>query len=246
MLVACGGDITTDSHGTIASPGSPGRYPPNRDCIWKLSAPPNKQIQLHFYTMQLESHETCQYDYLAVSSTNWMDSFSYKTWTSNYLEFNFPQIYNGLSTDGQLLDKFCNTSHPEPLSSSSNELTLHFHSDGDSNDMGFQIHYTVVDGIPGCGGTYTASSGNGILSVYFLPFCRSTALVRSIFWVQYNFEHSVFCRWNKFSKSRWVLYEKHWLQISHKNTKGFKDDHHIQLIQAWGWWRMSLWLYWSM
>lgn len=44
-----------------------GKYPPNRDCIWKISAPPSKRIQLHFFTMQLESHETCQYDYLAVS-----------------------------------------------------------------------------------------------------------------------------------------------------------------------------------
>lgn len=81
------------------------------------------------------------------------------------------QIYNGLSTEGQLLEKFCNTSHPEPLSSTSNELTLQFHSDGDSSDMGFQIHYTVVDGIPGCGGTFTASSGNGFFGVFFVFFC---------------------------------------------------------------------------
>lgn len=53
-------------HGTITSPGSPGNYPPNRNCIWKLTAPPSKRIQLHFFTMQLEAHDTCQYDYLAV------------------------------------------------------------------------------------------------------------------------------------------------------------------------------------
>lgn len=65
-LVVCGGDITFNSHGSISSPGSPGNYPPNRDCIWKLRAPPGKKIHLHFLTMQLEAHETCQYDYLAV------------------------------------------------------------------------------------------------------------------------------------------------------------------------------------
>lgn len=66
-ISVCGGEISVETYGTIASPGSPGNYPPNRDCIWQLSAPPGKRIQLHFFTMQLESHETCQFDYLAVS-----------------------------------------------------------------------------------------------------------------------------------------------------------------------------------
>lgn len=67
MFQVCGGEISIQSHGIIASPGSPGNYPPNRDCVWKLSAPPSNRIQLHFFTLQLEAHETCQYDYLAVS-----------------------------------------------------------------------------------------------------------------------------------------------------------------------------------
>jgi cubilin len=41
----------------------------------------------------------------------------------------------------------------------SNLALLYFHSDGDSNDAGFQITYSVVEGIPGCGGTYTQNSG---------------------------------------------------------------------------------------
>lgn len=64
----CGGEVNVTTHGTISSPGSPGRYPINRDCIWKLTTDPTKLIQLHFFTMQLETHETCQYDYLAVNS----------------------------------------------------------------------------------------------------------------------------------------------------------------------------------
>lgn len=111
--------------------------------------------------MQLESHETCQYDYLAVNPSQFYRLLMLRDFYSiNWISIH-SQIYNGLSAEGQLLEKFCNTSHPEPLSSTSNELTLQFHSDGDSSDMGFQIHYTVVDGIPGCGGTFTASSGNG-------------------------------------------------------------------------------------
>lgn len=38
-------------------------------------------------------------------------------------------------------------------------LTLHFHSDDDGNDSGFQIHYSVVEGVHGCGGTFTGTSG---------------------------------------------------------------------------------------
>lgn len=57
------------------------------------------------------------------------------------------------------MEKFCNTSHPEPLTSTSNELTLHFHSDNDGNDMGFQIHYSTIGGIQGCGGTFSSVSG---------------------------------------------------------------------------------------
>lgn len=74
-------------------------------------------------------------------------------------EFLNIKIYSGLSTDGDLLEKFCNTTHPEPLISPTNELTLKFHSDEDGNDAGFQIHYSLLEGIQGCGGTFTAKSG---------------------------------------------------------------------------------------
>lgn len=57
------------------------------------------------------------------------------------------------------MSKFCNTSHVEPLTTPSNEATLFFHSDEDSTDAGFQIHYSVVEGMPGCGGTFTAMNG---------------------------------------------------------------------------------------
>lgn len=64
--VVCGGVFEITSYGTISSPGSPGNYPPNRDCMWVLMAPPGKRIEFHFFTMQLESHDTCEYDYLSV------------------------------------------------------------------------------------------------------------------------------------------------------------------------------------
>lgn len=58
-----------------------------------------------------------------------------------------------------MIEKFCNTTHPPPLTSPANELTLQFHSDDDGTDSGFQIHYSLVEGIQGCGGTFTGKSG---------------------------------------------------------------------------------------
>lgn len=102
----CGGEIEVTTHGTIKSPGSPGVYPPNRDCRWHIQAPPGKRLQLTFFTMSIESHPTCDYDFVA--------------------------IYAGVDTDDTTptLAKFCNTSHPEPLVTPTSTVTIYFHSDG--------------------------------------------------------------------------------------------------------------------
>uniref|UniRef100_A0A182M8Q1 Cubilin n=1 Tax=Anopheles culicifacies TaxID=139723 RepID=A0A182M8Q1_9DIPT len=129
----CGGTIPVVSHGIISSPGTPGNYPPNRDCKWYLQAPPGRRIQFTFFTMKIEVHENCNYDYV--------------------------QIIDGLLDEGMLLAKYCNTSHPPPLITPSNEATVYFHSDESGNDAGFQISYAVIEGVPGCGGTYTQREG---------------------------------------------------------------------------------------
>lgn len=67
-ILVCGGVISATTHGTINSPGYPGRYPPNRDCIWLLQAPLGKRIQFTFATLQLEHHDNCSFDFLEVST----------------------------------------------------------------------------------------------------------------------------------------------------------------------------------
>lgn len=62
----CGG-VLEDNYGTITSPGSPGRYPPNRDCFWRISVAPSKRIQFHFGQLMLEEH--CEADYVEVNSS---------------------------------------------------------------------------------------------------------------------------------------------------------------------------------
>lgn len=62
----CGGIIEFDSHATIASPGSPGSYPRNRDCKWHLKVSNAKRIKLVFFSLQIENHSDCNHDYLEV------------------------------------------------------------------------------------------------------------------------------------------------------------------------------------
>ncbi|XP_061386037.1 cubilin homolog [Musca vetustissima] len=128
----CGGVVNVESHGTISSPGSPGNYPKNRDCHWLLKAPYDKRLKLTFFSLQIESHDSCNYDFLEIS-----DAIS-----------------------GEVVEKFCNSSHPQPLLLPTNEANVIFHSDNVGSDSGFQIFYSLEERLPGCGGIYTAPEGS--------------------------------------------------------------------------------------
>uniref|UniRef100_T1IG02 CUB domain-containing protein n=1 Tax=Rhodnius prolixus TaxID=13249 RepID=T1IG02_RHOPR len=68
-------------------------------------------------------------------------------------------ILDGPSLISPLLKKLCNKTQPAPILTSSNAATIHFHSDNTGSGKGFQITYTPTEGIPGCGGTFTAPTG---------------------------------------------------------------------------------------
>ncbi|XP_022177373.1 cubilin-like [Myzus persicae] len=132
----CGGTLNIDSHGTLSSPGSPGKYPPNRDCYWTLNAIPGKRIQLNFFSLRFERHINCSFDYL--------------------------EIRDGFTQHSPMLAKLCNTtsnSLPPPILTSGPHASLHFHSDATGQDYGFQMTYSVIEGVPGCGGIHTSPSG---------------------------------------------------------------------------------------
>ena len=54
--------------GVISSPGYPGNYPNNRDCIWIVGVPPGNTIMFTFGHIQLEPHPNCTmaYDFVEV------------------------------------------------------------------------------------------------------------------------------------------------------------------------------------
>ncbi|XP_062137785.1 cubilin homolog [Drosophila sulfurigaster albostrigata] len=127
----CGGRIDIETHGTLASPGSPGQYPKNRDCQWHLVAPRAKRIKLTFFSLQLEQHATCDFDYVQISDA---------------------------LTDVELF-KYCSSQQPAPLTLPTHEAFIRFHSDETGSDLGFQLHYSLEDQLPGCGGIYTSARG---------------------------------------------------------------------------------------
>ncbi|XP_014475365.1 PREDICTED: cubilin [Dinoponera quadriceps] len=172
----CGG-VLVDDYGTITSPGSPGRYPPNRDCYWNILVPESKRIQFHFGQLMLEEHPTCTNDYLEIT---------------------------GL--EEERLGLYCNHTRPPPLTTPNSAASIHFHSDSAGQDVGFQIHYTMVEGIPGCGGIYTTSSGTitspGHSSTY-LPNMQCEWKIQlppgeriRIAWLRFDLEVSTDCHFD--------------------------------------------------
>ncbi|CAG9855166.1 unnamed protein product [Phyllotreta striolata] len=127
--------ISRSPHGTIKSPGSPGNYPLNRDCYWTLSGGFTKRFMLYFASLNIGDNADCNSDYI-------------KFYSSMY----------PLNED-TLFEKFCNSSSPAPFYSPGSRLSIHFHSDNKDTYPGFQLVYTEVEGVPGCGGTFTKPRG---------------------------------------------------------------------------------------
>lgn len=61
----CGGKIYTRT-GTITSPGFPKSYQPSQECIWIITAPAGKQIELVVESFELEQHSPCESDFLEI------------------------------------------------------------------------------------------------------------------------------------------------------------------------------------
>lgn len=132
----CGGDVSVQDYGSINSPGYPGMYPTDRDCVWTVNVPPGKRIKFLFPVFQLEHHDNCNYDFL--------------------------KIYDGTSESDHILATFCSTptTNIPPLITSGSYARLYFHSDESLNANGFHITFNSEPGTPGCGGLLTDQRGS--------------------------------------------------------------------------------------
>ncbi|KAG7219563.1 hypothetical protein INR49_018990 [Caranx melampygus] len=130
----CGGTFT-DSEGIVISPNWPNNYAHNRQCIYVIRLPAGEKVSLNFTHMSLESHSMCSFDYV--------------------------EVRDGRAETDPLIGRYCGTTLPAPIISSSNFVWIRFKSDSSVSRAGFRAVYTVA-----CGGTL---SGTGQLRSPYHP-----------------------------------------------------------------------------
>uniref|UniRef100_A0A3Q3W0B5 Cubilin n=1 Tax=Mola mola TaxID=94237 RepID=A0A3Q3W0B5_MOLML len=119
----CGGTFT-DSEGIIISPNWPNDYSHNSQCVYLIKLPAGEKVALNFTNMNLENHGSCTFDYV--------------------------EVRDGRMETDPLIGKYCGSTLPAPITSSSNYLYIRFKSDSSVSQAGFRAVYTVA-----CGGTLT-------------------------------------------------------------------------------------------
>ncbi|XP_074593288.1 protein tolkin-like [Brevipalpus obovatus] len=109
---ACGGVIESIG-GTIKSPSFPDHYPPNKNCIWEIIAPPKFRITLNFTHFDLEgNNQDCEYDRIEIKSKKWEGEF----------------YRHGV---------FCGPSTPPLITSMGSSLRVEFTTDNNVQKSGF-------------------------------------------------------------------------------------------------------------
>ncbi|KAI5175048.1 Deleted In Malignant Brain Tumors 1 Protein [Manis pentadactyla] len=109
----CGGLLTNNS-GSFSSPWYPEKYPPNTVCAWDIQVDIRARIKLTFEVVKMEDFYGCPYD--------------------------FVEIFDGPQSETFSLGRFCSSTTPV-FTSSSNRLTVVFHSDAIVTNTGFHASY---------------------------------------------------------------------------------------------------------
>ncbi|XP_078695030.1 scavenger receptor cysteine-rich domain-containing protein DMBT1-like [Branchiostoma floridae x Branchiostoma belcheri] len=115
LPVPCGGHIMYQLYGEIQSPHYPDSYFNNANCQWIITMSPGSTIELVVYHYDLES----TYDYL--------------------------NIYDGRFTSSPRLASLTGAGYWRYFYSSSNEILIHFTSDGSVVDNGFRFSFADMN-----------------------------------------------------------------------------------------------------
>ncbi|XP_066440814.1 cubilin [Eleutherodactylus coqui] len=137
IATGCGATMTALS-GAFASPNYPMPYYDNSECYWLLQSSGGNLLELQFEHFDLEFENSCEHDYLAV--------------------------YNGNSTNSNLLAKLCGDAHPAPLRSTTNALYVKLRTDIARPFSGFLANYRQV-----CEGVLISYRSQGILESLNYP-----------------------------------------------------------------------------
>merc|ERR1719402_583955 len=104
--------------GVVQSPNYPENYDYNMDEEYPINVDEGDVVLLTFTDFDIEKHPTCEWDWVIVEDG-----------------------------DGTiLLDKSCGTEIPPPITSRTNRIAVHFHSDSWGNRKGFRAEITAVPG----------------------------------------------------------------------------------------------------
>ena len=130
LTTACQGiTLLRGYSGVLSSPNYPQNYPPNSNCVWKISSPPGtKFVVFHFQDFHLEGSSTCSYDYI--------------------------EIRNGNSPTSHLLKKLCGSKITSAKIVTGPSAFIRFRSDNTVNRKGFRAAYHVGTNIQGTAGLY--------------------------------------------------------------------------------------------
>ncbi|XP_019524709.1 PREDICTED: deleted in malignant brain tumors 1 protein [Hipposideros armiger] len=109
----CGG-LLTNASGSFSSPWYPKKYPTNVVCAWDIQVDTRAHVKLTFEVLKLENFYGCPYDFL--------------------------EIFDGPQSESLSLGRFCSSTTPI-FTSSSNRLTVVFHSDAIITNIGFYATY---------------------------------------------------------------------------------------------------------
>ncbi|XP_013388746.1 cubilin-like [Lingula anatina] len=128
----CGG-VYTAPQGTIRTPQHPVNYHHNANCTWSITVQPDRVVELKFNIFDIETHSSCNYDYV--------------------------DVRDGNSLTSPLIGRFCSNVIPEPVRTTGNTMTVNFVSDASINGAGFTASYRTTFGVPLCGGFLNGTQG---------------------------------------------------------------------------------------
>lgn len=119
----CGGDLfLNQTSGRLESPNYPLSYRPNQECVWRIRVDATHQVALSFHSFDLESHDSCSFDYV--------------------------EVREGNSNKSPLIGVYCGFGIPENIRTNGSEMWVRFVSDKSAQKAGFSA--TVIKEVDEC------------------------------------------------------------------------------------------------
>lgn len=111
----------TEPAGSVAPPkDADGNYRSHLHCVWKVRVPLSERVAVDFGDeFALEGGNQCHFDFLA--------------------------LYDGPDSSAPLVGKYCDNDKPPRFVSTSNSITVVFHSDMSFEMSGFTMNYEVCE-----------------------------------------------------------------------------------------------------